>query len=164
MAATQHSDTIVALATPQGIGAIAVIRLSGDDAIAITQSVFKGKDLREQPSHTIHFGTIRDEDRIIDEVLVSVFKAPNSFTTENAVEISCHGSPLIVKEIIKVLLKQGARLAAPGEFTKRAHGLVVRGLWENRILASIPRRGNARGARKSRPGGRLFDLDRLGAG
>ncbi|HEY5691601.1 MAG TPA: tRNA uridine-5-carboxymethylaminomethyl(34) synthesis GTPase MnmE [Cyclobacteriaceae bacterium] len=124
MAATQHSDTIVALATPQGIGAIAVIRLSGDDAVAITQSVFKGKDLREQPSHTIHFGTIRDEDRIIDEVLVSVFKAPNSFTTENAVEISCHGSPLIVKEIIKVLLKQGARLAAPGEFTKRAflHG------------------------------------------
>ncbi len=124
MKASLHTDTIVALATPQGIGAISVIRLSGDEAIDITQSVFKGKDLREQPSHTIHFGTIRDEDRIIDEVLVSVFKAPNSFTTENAIEISCHGSALIVKEIIKVLLKKGARLATPGEFTKRAflHG------------------------------------------
>lgn len=124
MTATSHADTIVALATPQGIGAISVIRLSGDDAITITQSVFKGKDLHEQASHTIHFGTIRDEERIIDEVLVSVFKAPNSFTTENAVEISCHGSSLIVKKIIKVLLKKGARLAEPGEFTKRAflHG------------------------------------------
>ncbi len=117
-------DTIVALATAQGIGAISVIRLSGEEAIAITQAVFKGKDLTKQPSHTIHFGTIQDEGRIIDEVLVSVFRAPTSFTTENAVEISCHGSSVIVKEIIKVLLKKGARLATPGEFTKRAflHG------------------------------------------
>lgn len=117
-------DTIVALATAQGIGAIAVIRLSGHDAIRITNSVFKGKNLEEQASHTIHFGTIHEEDRIIDEVLVSIFKAPNSFTKENAIEISCHGSALVVKEIIKLLLKQGARLATPGEFTKRAflHG------------------------------------------
>jgi len=119
-----NHDTIVALATAQGISAIAVIRLSGGDAIRITQKVFRGKDLENQPSHTIHFGNLADGDRIIDEVLVSVFKAPNSFTRENSVEISCHGSPVIVKEIIKALLKRGARLAAPGEFTKRAflHG------------------------------------------
>lgn len=114
------TDTIVALATAQGVSAIAVIRLSGKDAIDITQKVFKGKDLRNAPSHTIHFGTIQHEGKIIDEVLVSVFKEPNSFTQENAAEISCHGSPVIVKEIIKVLLQQGARLATPGEFTKRA--------------------------------------------
>lgn len=120
----QHSDTIVALATAQGISAIAVIRLSGPDAIELVQRVFRGKDLREQPSHTIHFGTIADGDRAIDEVLVSIFQGSRSFTKEPSVEISCHGSPVIAKEIIKVLLKQGARLAEPGEFTKRAflHG------------------------------------------
>ncbi|HEU5292902.1 MAG TPA: tRNA uridine-5-carboxymethylaminomethyl(34) synthesis GTPase MnmE [Cyclobacteriaceae bacterium] len=114
------TDTIVALATAQGISAIAVIRLSGKDAIAITQKVFKGKNLLEQPSHTVHFGSIQQEGRTIDEVLISIFKEPNSFTQENAVEISCHGSPVIIKEIIKVLLQNGARLAGPGEFTKRA--------------------------------------------
>ncbi len=118
------NDTIVALATAQGLSAIAVIRLSGEDAIAITQKVFQGKNLLEQPSHTVHFGLLRDGNKTIDEVLVSIFKAPNSFTKENSTEISCHGSPVIVKEIIKVLLKNGARLAEPGEFTKRAflHG------------------------------------------
>jgi tRNA modification GTPase len=118
------NDTIVAMATGQGLSAIAVIRLSGEDAIAITQKVFQGKNLIEQPSHTVHFGTLRDGTKIIDEVLVTIFKAPNSFTRENSTEISCHGSPVIVKEIIKVLLKHGARLAEPGEFTKRAflHG------------------------------------------
>jgi tRNA modification GTPase len=117
-------DTIVALATAQGLSAIAVVRLSGEDAITITQKVFQGKDLAQQPSHTIHFGNLRDGEKIIDEVLVSVFKSPNSFTKENSTEISCHGSPIIIKEIIKVLLKNGARLAEPGEFTKRAffHG------------------------------------------
>jgi len=114
------TDTIVALATAQGISAIAVIRLSGKDAIAITQKVFRGKNLLIEPSHTIHFGSIQNEGKTIDEVLVSVFKEPNSFTQENAVEISCHGSPVIIKEIIKVLLQNGARLAGPGEFTKRA--------------------------------------------
>ncbi|WP_254091742.1 tRNA uridine-5-carboxymethylaminomethyl(34) synthesis GTPase MnmE [Dawidia soli] len=116
----QHSDTIVALATAQGISAIAVIRLSGPDAIDLVQRTFRGKDLREQPSHTIHFGTIVDGDRMIDEVLVAIFKGNRSFTKEPSVEISCHGSPVIAKEIIKVLLKQGARLAEPGEYTKRA--------------------------------------------
>ena len=113
-------ETIVALATAQGISAIAVIRLSGKDAINITQKIFKGKDLNSQPSHTLHFGTLHDGERNIDEVLVSIFKAPNSFTKENSIEISCHGSPIIVKEIIKALLKNGARLATAGEFTKRA--------------------------------------------
>lgn len=115
-----QTDTIVALATGQGISAIAIVRLSGTDAIAITNTVFKGKNLMEQASHTLHFGIIQDGDRIIDEVLVSIFKAPRSFTSENSIEISCHGSPVIVREIIKVLLKNGARLAEPGEFTKRA--------------------------------------------
>lgn len=114
------SETIVALATPQGVGALAVIRVSGEEAIALVQSVFRGKNLEQQASHTIHLGSIEDDGNTIDEVLVSVFKAPNSFTRENSVEISSHGSPVIVKEIIKVLLKKGARLAAPGEFTKRA--------------------------------------------
>ena len=117
-------DTIVALATAQGISAIAVIRVSGKDAIPIAQKSFSGKDLTRQSSHTIHFGNFQDESKIIDEVLVSIFKAPHSFTKEDAVEISCHGSPIVIKEIIKVLLKNGARLAQPGEFTKRAflHG------------------------------------------
>ncbi len=113
-------DTILALATAQGISAIAVIRLSGEASIEMVQKVFRGKDLAKQASHTIHFGTIRDGERIVDEVLVMIFKDGSSFTKENSVEISCHGSPYIVKEIIKVLLKQGARLAQPGEFTKRA--------------------------------------------
>jgi tRNA modification GTPase len=114
------SDTIIALATAHGISAIAVIRLSGEESIRMVQNVFHGKDLTKQESHTIHFGTIRDGERIVDEVLVSIFKNTNSFTKENSVEISCHGSQYIIKEIIKVLLKQGARLAEPGEFTKRA--------------------------------------------
>lgn len=115
-----RNDTIVALATAQGISAIAVIRLSGKDAIVITQKIFKGKNLLEAASHTVHFGTVQHEGKIIDEVLITVFKEPNSFTQENAVEISCHGSPVIIKEIIKLLLSHGARLAGPGEFTKRA--------------------------------------------
>lgn len=115
----QH-DTIVALATAQGISAIAVIRLSGKDAIAVTQRVFKGKNLLEANTHTVHFGTLHHQGKLIDEVLVTVFKEPHSFTRENSVEISCHGSPVIIKEIVKALLTEGARLAGPGEFTKRA--------------------------------------------
>lgn len=117
---SQFDDTIVALATPQGIGAIAIIRLSGKEAIAIANKVFHGKDLEKAPSHTIHFGTIREHREVIDEVLASVFVAPKSFTKENVVEISCHGSAYIIKRIINVLLANGARLAKPGEFTKRA--------------------------------------------
>jgi tRNA modification GTPase len=114
------NDTIVALATAQGISAIAVVRLSGTDAIDIVQKVFSRNDLTGADTHTLHFGLIKDGEQIIDEVLVSIFREPNSFTKENSVEISCHGSPIIVKSIIKVLLKNGARLAEAGEFTKRA--------------------------------------------
>ncbi|MFD1631062.1 tRNA uridine-5-carboxymethylaminomethyl(34) synthesis GTPase MnmE [Pseudopedobacter beijingensis] len=116
----QAEDTIVALATPVGAGAIGVIRLSGPDAIKITNKVFKGKDLEDQDSHTVHFGTIRDGDLIIDEVLVSLFVAPKSYTKENIVEISCHGSSYIIESIIKLMIKNGARGAKPGEFTLRA--------------------------------------------
>lgn len=115
------NDTIVALATPAGVGAIGVIRLSGAAAIRICNQVFKGKNLEEQDSHTIHFGTIRDEeDRIIDEVLVSLFVAPKSYTRENVVEVSCHGSSYIIQQLIQLFIKQGARMAQPGEFTLRA--------------------------------------------
>ena len=113
-------ETIVALATPNGIGAIGVIRLSGPDAIVIANSVFKGKDLTKQESHTIHFGQILDGDLLLDEVLVSLFVAPRSYTRENVVEISCHGSNYIIESIIKLLIKKGARSAKPGEFTLRA--------------------------------------------
>lgn len=114
------TDTIIALTTPQGVSALAIIRLSGAEAIKITDKVFTGKKLEAQPSHTAHFGTIGYADKTIDEVLVTVFKEPSSFTKENAVEISCHGSPVIVREIIKLFLQQGVRLAEPGEFTRRA--------------------------------------------
>ncbi|WP_339906069.1 tRNA uridine-5-carboxymethylaminomethyl(34) synthesis GTPase MnmE [uncultured Cyclobacterium sp.] len=117
---SQKDDTIVALATPQGVGAIAVIRLSGKHAISMANQVFYGKDLEQQESHTIHFGTIRDEKRVIDEVLVSLFVAPKSFTKENVVEISTHGSSYIINQVIKLLVRKGARPALPGEFTQRA--------------------------------------------
>ncbi|NOS91704.1 MAG: tRNA uridine-5-carboxymethylaminomethyl(34) synthesis GTPase MnmE [Cyclobacteriaceae bacterium] len=113
-------DTIIALATPPGISALAVIRLSGKNAIEITQQVFKGKNLLQQSSHTVHLGGLGEKGRTIDEVMVAIFKEPHSFTKENSVEISCHGSPVIVKEIIKLLMAHGARLAKPGEFTQRA--------------------------------------------
>jgi len=114
-------DTIVALATSPGAdGAIAVIRLSGPEAIVLANSVFRGKDLTKQASHTVHFGTVRDGAEIIDEVLVSVFVAPNSYTRENTAEISAHNSRYIIQRIINLLVRQGARAARPGEFTMRA--------------------------------------------
>ena len=116
----EFDDTIVALATPAGVGAIGVIRLSGDKSIDIANKVFSGKDLKKQNSHTIHFGRILDKDTVIDEVIASIFIAPKSFTKENVVEISTHGSPYIIQKIIKILLANGARLAKAGEFTKRA--------------------------------------------
>jgi len=115
-----QEDTIVALATPNGTGAIAVIRLSGPEAILIANKVFRGKDLTQQESHTIHFGTINDGITVLDEVLVSLFVAPRSYTRENVVEISCHGSAYIIESIIKLLMRSGARAAKPGEFTLRA--------------------------------------------
>lgn len=117
----ENTDTIVALATPSGSGAIAIIRLSGPEALNIVNSVFKGKDLSLQKSHTIHFGTIRDEhDKVIDEVLVSLFIAPHSYTKENVVEVSTHGSNYIIESIMKLFIRKGARAANPGEFTLRA--------------------------------------------
>ncbi|AII53981.1 tRNA uridine-5-carboxymethylaminomethyl(34) synthesis GTPase MnmE [Hymenobacter sp. APR13] len=118
------SDTIIALSTPPGAGAIAVLRLSGPEAIALTDGAFAGKRLRDQPGHTLHYGTIRDADRILDEVVVSLFRAPHSYTREDVVEISCHGSDYIVQEVLRLFTRRGARLAEAGEFTKRAflHG------------------------------------------
>lgn len=114
------SDTIVALATPPGVSALAVIRVAGQDSISLTNKIFKGKDLTKQQSHTLHFGKIVKGEEVIDEVLVSVFIAPKSFTGENLVEISCHGSHYIVSKILKTLVEQGARYAQAGEFTRRA--------------------------------------------
>lgn len=113
-------DTICALATAPGIGAIAIIRISGREAITICNKIFSGKDLSTVASHTLHFGTINDGDKIIDEVLVSVFKDKNSFTGENSIEISVHGSPYIQQQVIQLLLNNGAKTAKPGEFTLRA--------------------------------------------
>ena len=118
-----HKDTIVALATPSGSGAIAVIRLSGQDAIAIASRSFKsvsGKTLEKQKSHTVHLGHIVDAPRIIDEVLLTIFKNPNSYTGEDVIEISCHGSIYIQQEIIQLFLRSGCRMATAGEFTLRA--------------------------------------------
>ncbi|MFK7935307.1 MAG: tRNA uridine-5-carboxymethylaminomethyl(34) synthesis GTPase MnmE [Saprospiraceae bacterium] len=115
------TDTIVALATPPGSGAIGVIRLSGNHAISIIDGVFPTKNLTQQATHTLHFGKVRDDDqRIIDEVVVSLFVAPKSYTGEHVVEISCHGSNYIIQQLIELFIKKGARLAQPGEFTMRA--------------------------------------------
>ncbi|MEI6864497.1 tRNA uridine-5-carboxymethylaminomethyl(34) synthesis GTPase MnmE [Flavicella sp.] len=119
-----HKDTIIALATASGIGAIAVLRLSGPNAIQLVagnfQSVKSKKSLINQKSHTLHLGHIMNGKRIIDQVLVSVFKNPNSYTGEDTIEISCHGSLYIQQEIIQLFLKKGCRMADPGEFTLRA--------------------------------------------
>ncbi len=114
------TDTIVALATPAGVGAIGVIRLSGDRAIEIVNAVFKPKDLSSQASHTIHYGRIESNGRVYDEVVASLYIAPKSYTKENVVEISCHGSPFIQESILQLFVEQGARFARPGEFTQRA--------------------------------------------
>ena len=114
------TDTIIAPATPQGQSAIAVIRLSGSQAIDITDKIFKGKNLLDAKSHTIHYGWIVDGEKEIDEVMVSVFRAPKTFTTEDSTEISCHGSPQLVQAIISLAIKHGAKSAFPGEFTLRA--------------------------------------------
>jgi len=114
------TDTICALATAPGVGAISVIRLSGEQAISITQKLFSKANLANQDSHTVHFGTIRQGDAILDEVLVTLFKGPNSYTGEDVIEISCHGSPYIRQQIIQLALDHGARMADAGEFTMRA--------------------------------------------
>ena len=115
------NDTICAIATAQGVGAISIIRVSGDEAISISNSVFKGKDLNKVESHTINYGHIvNDKGEIIDEVLVSVMKSPKTFTTEDVVEINTHGGIAPTNKVLEILLEKGCRLAEPGEFTKRA--------------------------------------------
>ena len=118
-----YNDSIVALATPSGAGAISIIRISGQNAIEIGASVFKSiknKDLKQQKTHTLHLGHIIDQGKTLDEVLISIFKGPNSYTGENTIEISCHGSTYIQQQIIQLLLRKGCRMANAGEFTLRA--------------------------------------------
>ncbi len=113
-------DTIAAISTSLGVGAISIIRVSGSNAIFIVNQIFKGKDLTKVNSHTIHYGFIMENDEEIDEVLVTVMKAPKTFTTEDIVEINCHGGIATTKKILELLLEKGCRLAEAGEFTKRA--------------------------------------------
>src|SRR6476469_4068407 len=113
-------DTIVALATPPGVSAIGVVRLSGKNAFTIIDQLFPSKNLTDQPSHSLHVGFIRDDEKILDEVVVSIYKNPRSYTGEDLVEISGHGSPFVLQQIINACIKKGARLAKPGEFTQRA--------------------------------------------
>lgn len=115
-----HNDTICAIATANGTGALGIIRLSGEMAVEITNRVFEGKNLEDVKSHTVHYGFIKNGEETVDEVMVSVFLAPKTFTTENSIEITYHGSPYIGKKILEVLLKNGARMAKAGEFTMRA--------------------------------------------
>lgn len=118
---SQNEDTIVALATPPGIGAISIIRISGPNSFVAIDKIFFGKKpIKDAASHTIHYGKIFDKEHLIDDVLVSVFRAPNSYTGEDSVEISTHGSPLITQKIISLLIENDVRFAEPGEFTKRA--------------------------------------------
>ena len=115
------NDIIIALSTPPGVGAIGVIRLTGQDCIALVNRQFKGVNLEQKEGHTAHFGKIvSDKDQIIDECLVTIFRAPKSYTKQDVVEISCHGSNYIIESIIKLFLSIGARQAGPGEFTLRA--------------------------------------------
>ena len=114
------NDTIAAISTTTGVGAISIIRVSGDESIKIVNKIFKEKDLEKVKSHTIHYGHIVYKDEIQDEVLVTIMKAPKTFTTEDVVEINCHGSIVVTKKILEILLTLGCRLADPGEFTKRA--------------------------------------------
>ena len=117
---TIWTDTIIALATPQGIGAIGVIRLSGAEAISIVDSLFPGKSLALQPANTLHVGAMKEGNKVLDEVVISIFKAPRSYTGENVIEISCHGSSFIQQQVIEACIRAGARMANPGEFTMRA--------------------------------------------
>jgi tRNA modification GTPase len=113
-------DTIIALATPPGVGAIGIIRISGNKTLTIIDKIFPTKKISNQSSHTIHVGYIKDAGEILDEVVLSLFKGPKSYTGEDVVEISCHGSSFILQKVIDVCIKNGARLAKPGEFTQRA--------------------------------------------
>ncbi len=157
-------DTIVALATPPGISAIGVIRLSGDKSIDMVNKLFSSKDLSQQLSHTLHVGFLKDGDDVLDEVVVSLYKAPKSYTGEDVVEISSHGSPFVQEKIIAAFLRHGARMAKPGEFTQRAflHGKLD--LTQAEAVADLIA-SNAEAARKSAlhsmRGGFSHDLQQL---
>lgn len=113
-------DTIAAIATPPGVGGIGVIRVSGNEAYDAVQKIFPGKNLKEQDANTLHVGYLKDGDKILDEVVLSLFKMPHSFTGEDVIEISCHGSPFVLQQVLETLVQKGVRLAKPGEFTQRA--------------------------------------------
>lgn len=113
-------DTIVAIATPPGVGAIGVIRISGQQALPIVDAMFPSKDLVSQSTHTVHVGLLHVDNKVLDEVVVTLFKSPRSYTGEDVVEISCHGSPFVQRQIVDTIVRFGARLARPGEFTQRA--------------------------------------------
>ena len=113
-------DTIAAIATPPGIGAIGVLRLSGEKAFDIIQPLFSSKSLKEQAANTLHVGYLKDGETILDEVVISIFKKPHSYTGEDVIEISCHGSPFVQQQVLDALIRHGARLAKPGEYTQRA--------------------------------------------
>ena len=119
-----HTDTIAAIATAMGNSGIGIVRISGQEAVAVADRIFKEKGKQEtlegSPSHTIHYGYIYDGDQVVDEVLVMLMRGPRSFTAEDTVEIDCHGGMLVTRRILETVLKAGARLAEPGEFTKRA--------------------------------------------
>ncbi len=117
---TGWDDTIVALATPPGLGAIGIIRLSGKNSFTIISQLFPSKDLTDQLSHSLHVGFLKEDDKILDEVVISLYKSPRSYTGEDVIEISGHGSPYVLQQIIDACIKRGARLAKPGEFTQRA--------------------------------------------
>ena len=117
---TNEFDTITAIATPLGEGAIGIVRISGSKALAIIKKIFKGKNLDDVPSHTINYGHIVENGAIIDEVMVSVMRAPKTFTREDVIEINTHGGVAVTNEILQLVLRSGARMADPGEFTKRA--------------------------------------------
>src|SRR3954464_10183989 len=118
--AISWDDTIVALATAQGIGAIGVIRLSGRQSIDMVNRLFPAKDLTQASSHTLHVGYLKENGKVLDEVVISLFKGPKSYTGEDVIEISGHGSPYVLQQIIQACVNQGARLAKPGEYTQRA--------------------------------------------
>ena len=119
-----NTETIAAIATAMTNSGIGIIRISGEDAVSVVDKIYRSKNkikkLSNCKSHTIHYGFIYDGDELIDEVMVAIMKAPNSFTTEDSVEIDCHGGVLVMNRILETVIKNGARIAEPGEFTKRA--------------------------------------------
>ena len=152
---TGWEDTIIALATPPGIGAIGVIRLSGTNSIPIVNELFHSKDLREQASHTLHIGYLKEDGLILDEAVIGLFKNPRSYTGEDVVEISCHGSPYVQQQVMDACIRKGARVARPGEFTFRAF---LNGKLDLSQAEAVARRLQASGRISELPRTPLADL------